>query len=45
MDALTNDSAGHFVVCTESGSRYLLDLDRRVLRRAPGPVFQKERRL
>ncbi|TFC16541.1 hypothetical protein [Cryobacterium glucosi] len=45
MDLLTDDATGQFVVATESGSRYVLDLDRRVLRRAPGPVFQELRRL
>lgn len=36
VKALTDATAGCYVVTTESGSCYLLDLDRRIVRRTPG---------
>ena len=38
MDSLEHATTGHFVVATESGSRYLLDFDAQVFVRLPREV-------
>lgn len=45
QDSLTDDARGHYLVTTESGSRYWLDLDARLLRRVTGPTFTETLRL
>lgn len=45
VDSLTDDATGCYLVVTQSGSQYWLDLGRRILRRMAGPVFHAERRL
>ena len=39
MESLTDDATGCYVVTTESGTRYWLDLNRRQLQRVPSPAF------
>jgi hypothetical protein len=41
MDFLTDEGAGYHLVTTESGSRYWLDLDRRVLLRRTNELAQE----
>ena len=38
VDALEDDAPGRFRITTRSGTRYLIDLDRRVIRREPAFV-------
>ena len=35
VDALEDDAPGRFRITTRSGTRYLIDLDRRLIRREP----------
>ena len=39
MKSLTDEATGCYVVTTESGTRYWLDLTRRQLQRVPSPAF------
>jgi hypothetical protein len=43
VDSLTDDAVGCFLVTTDAGSRYWLDLDRRILRRSTVAAFQQRR--
>jgi hypothetical protein len=45
MDSVMDDATGCYVVTTSAGSRYWLDLDRRLLRRVPNQTVQKSRHL
>lgn len=45
MESLSDDGAGTFLVCTMTGSRYLLDLDQRVFRRTPRDAWDETLRL
>ncbi|ASD21705.1 hypothetical protein B7495_06030 [Cryobacterium sp. LW097] len=45
MDSLADDATGCYVVTTASGTRYWIDLERRLLRRVTSPVAQSSLRL
>jgi hypothetical protein len=45
MDSLTDDATGCYVVTTTSGTRYWLDLDRRLSRRVVNPAALRPLRL
>lgn len=39
-DSVTDTGAGRYLVTTVTGSRYLLDLDARTMRRSPSEIFR-----
>ncbi|QYF74362.1 hypothetical protein [Cryobacterium sp. PAMC25264] len=45
MDSLADDASGCYVVTTVSGTRYWIDLERRLLRRVTSSVAQSSLRL
>jgi hypothetical protein len=45
MDSVTDEADGCYVVTTETGSRYWLDLDRRLVRRVTRQTILQTRRL